>query len=178
MLKKVLILSSSPRQDGNSELLCKEFLRGAKEAGHEAKLVSLREKKMNYCLACDTCRKNGGICVHQDDVPHLLDQLLACDVFVLASPVYYYDFSAQMKTLIDRTYAVTSAIKDKEAYLLMSGASPRREDMRVLEASYHGFLACFKNVTDKGILYGTGAGGKGEINSGSLLAAYQMGKAV
>lgn len=178
MAKKVLILSSSPRKGGNSEQLCSEFIRGAKEAGNEVELVSLRGKKMNFCLGCDVCQKNGGICVHQDDVPAILDQIFACDVLVLATPVYYYDFTAQMKTFIDRTFAKVGVIRDKDDYLLMTGASPRKEDMSVLVSSYHGFIGCFTNVVDKGVVYGTGAMGKGELSKEPLTAAYEMGKSV
>ena len=178
MSKKVLIISSSPRKGGNSEQLCEEFMRGAKETGNEVELVSLRGKRMNFCLGCEACRKNGGTCVHQDDVPEILDQILARDVLVLATPVYYYDFTAQMKTLIDRTFAKVGVIQDKEAYLLMAGASPRKEDMSVLVSSYHGFIGCFKNVVDKGVIYGTGAMGKGELGEDTLAAAYEMGKTI
>lgn len=133
---------------------------------------------MNFCLGCEICQKNGGTCVHQDDVPAILDQILACDVLVLASPVYYYDFTAQMKTLIDRTFTKVGAIQDKDAYLLVTGASPRKEDMSVLVSSYHGFIGCFTNVVDKGVVYGTGAMGKGELSKEPLTAAYEMGKSV
>lgn len=178
MAKKVLIISSSPRKDGNSEQLCMEFMRGAKETGNETERISLRGRKMNFCLGCEVCQKNGVICVHKDDVPEILDRILASDVLVLATPVYYYDFSAQMKTVIDRTFAKVGAIHDKETYLLMTGASPRKEDMGVLVSSYHGFIGCFQNVADKGIIYGTGAMGRGELDKDTLAAAYEMGKAV
>lgn len=178
MSKNVLIISSSPRKDGNSEQLCNEFMRGAKEAGNDVELVSLRGKKMNFCLGCEVCQRNGGICVQKDDVSDLLDKILACDVLVLATPVYYYDFTAQMKTLIDRTFAKFAVIQNKEAYLLMSGASPLKEDMSVLVSSYRSFIGCFKNVVDKGIVYGTGAMNKGELGQESLTAAYEMGKTV
>lgn len=175
MSKNVLIISSSPRKDGNSEQLCAEFMRGAKEAGNDVALISLRGKKMNFCLGCEVCLKNGGTCVHKDDVPVIMEKLLACDVLVLATPVYYYGFTAQMKTLIDRTFAKVGDIQDKEAYLLMTGASPHKEDMNVLVSSYHGFIGCFKNVVNQGIVYGTGAMGKGELDTTALDAAFKLG---
>jgi multimeric flavodoxin WrbA len=176
MGKKILILSSSPRKDGNSEQLCMEFMRGVKETGNEVELISLRGKKMNFCLGCEVCQRNGGICIHKDDVSGILDKILACDVLVLATPVYYYGFAAQMKTLIDRTFAKVGMIQNKDAYLLMTGASPRQGDMNVLVASYRSFIGCFDHVTDKGIVYGTGAMEKGEIGKESLTAAYEMGR--
>ena len=71
MAKKVLILSGSPRKGGNSDLLCDQFLRGAKEAGHQAEKIFLRDKKIDHCVAC---QKNGGRCVHQDDMVEVLDR--------------------------------------------------------------------------------------------------------
>ena len=60
MSKKVLIISSSPRRGGNSDTLCDEFLRGAKEAGHNGEKIFLKDKKINYCEDCGTCYKNNG----------------------------------------------------------------------------------------------------------------------
>ena len=101
-MKKVLIISSSPRKGGNSEQLCAEFMRGAQVAGNEVEVIALRGKKMNFCLGCEVCQKNGGTCVHQDDVPAILDKILACDVLVLATPVYSWYCTPPMKALLDR----------------------------------------------------------------------------
>ena len=59
MSKKVLVLSASPRKGGNSDLLCDQFMLGAKEAGHQAEKIFVRDKKINYCVACDVCKNNG-----------------------------------------------------------------------------------------------------------------------
>ena len=67
MTKKVLIVSASPRKGGNSDLLCDQFLQGAKEAGNEAEKIFLRDKKINYCMGCGACQSNGGKCVQMDD---------------------------------------------------------------------------------------------------------------
>jgi multimeric flavodoxin WrbA len=65
MAKKVLILSASPRKGGNSDLLCDQFLRGAKEAGSQAEKIFLRDKKIGYCTGCGTCQGNGGKCIQK-----------------------------------------------------------------------------------------------------------------
>jgi multimeric flavodoxin WrbA len=106
-MKKVLLLSGSHRKNGNSDLLCDQFMLGAKESGHQAEKIIIRDKKINYCLACDACKRNGGTCVQKDDMNEILDKMMAADVFVLATPVYFYSMSAQMKTMIDRTYSKT-----------------------------------------------------------------------
>ena len=85
MGKKVLILSSSPRRNGNSDLLCDRFAEGAGKAGHQVEKIRLAEKKIGYCTACYACRN--GKCPQQDDAPEILEKMLAADVIVLATPV-------------------------------------------------------------------------------------------
>lgn len=116
MTKNVLVLSASPRKGGNSDLLCDEFVQGAKKAGHDAEKVFLREKKIGYCVACDACRKNGGRCFQKDDMPAILEKMMTADVIVMATPVYFYSMSAQLKTLIDRVYPSYTGVRGKDIY--------------------------------------------------------------
>lgn len=104
MSKKVLVLSASPRRGGNSDILCDQFMRGAEEAGHQAEKIFLRDKEINYCVACDSCLNNDGICASKDDMAEIMDKMIEADVIVMATPVYFYTMDAQMKTVIDRTY--------------------------------------------------------------------------
>lgn len=85
---KVLVINGSPRARGNSDLLCDEFLRGAREAGHQGEKISLREKNIAPCKACYACFKTG-CCVQRDDMEEGLEKVAACDVIVLASPTYF-----------------------------------------------------------------------------------------
>ena len=102
MSKKVLILSASPRKGGNSDVLCDTFLRGATAAGHSVEKISLRDKNIHYCTGCGVCNRTHR-CVQKDDMAEILDKMVAADVIVLATPVYFYTMDGQMKTLIDRT---------------------------------------------------------------------------
>ena len=105
-MKNVLIISSSPRKKGNSQLLCEQFKKGAEEKGHQVKIVRIMEQNIGFCRACDGCMRNGGTCVLQDDMAEILKMFQKADVLVLATPVYFYGISAQMKTVIDRTYPI------------------------------------------------------------------------
>ena len=96
MSKKVLVLSASPRKGGNSDLLCDQFMRGAKEAGNQVEKIFLRDKRINYCIGCGACQGNGGKCVQKDDMAEVLDKMIAADVIVMATPVYFYTMNAQM----------------------------------------------------------------------------------
>lgn len=106
MSKTVLAIVSSPRKNGNTELLVDEFVKGAKEAGHAVEKLCLREKKIAPCLACEACLRNGGACVQKDDMGEILEKFIAADVVVLSSPVYYYSVCAQLKAMIDRTLPI------------------------------------------------------------------------
>ena len=116
MSKKVLILSGSPRKGGNSDLLCDEFMRGAIDAGNEVEKIRIAEKKIGYCSACYYCRTSGGVCAKKDDMTEILQKMIDADVIVLASPVYFYSIDAQLKTVIDRTVARWTEVKNKEFY--------------------------------------------------------------
>ena len=114
-MKNVLILSGSPRRNGNSDLLCDAFFRGAEDAGNQVEKIFIRDKKIGYCNACYGCRKTGK-CVIKDDMAEILEKMHWADVIVMASPVYFYSIDAQMKALIDRTLAQWTKLKNKEFY--------------------------------------------------------------
>ena len=126
MSKKVLILSGSPRKGGNSDILCDEFLRGAQDAGHKAEKIRVAEKKVAPCSGCYYCSTHGGACVHKDDMADILQKMIDADVIVLASPVYFYSISAQLKAVIDRTVARWLEVKDKEFYYITTMADEEK----------------------------------------------------
>lgn len=104
-MKKVLILEGSPRLKGNSCILSDEFARSAEEAGYTVEKIPVARKKVAGCLGCNACYRNDGICVQKDDMAEIREKMLEADVIVLASPIYFYSMTAQMKAVIDRTYA-------------------------------------------------------------------------
>lgn len=179
MSKNILILAASPRANGNSDSLSKQFLQGAKAAGNEVELVFLREKKIAYCIACDGCKRNPGICIHKDDMSAILEKMIQADVIVLATPVYFYTMDAQMKTLIDRTFARYTEICDKEFYFIVTAADPNVEAMERTIEGFRGFTACLDGAKERDVIYGTGAWNKGEIEALPVMqAAYETGKLV
>jgi len=174
-----LILSASPRKQGNSDLLCDRFMEGAREAGHQAEKIFLGDKKINYCLACDGCKRNGGECVQKDDMAEILKKFLAADVIVMATPVYFYTMNAQMKTLIDRTVAKFSEIRNKDMYFIVTAADTNKESLERTIEGFRGFTSCYSGLNEKGIVYGTGAWNIGDIKvSKAMDQAYEMGKSV
>jgi len=178
MSKRVLILSSSPRKGGNSETLCKEFFKGASEANHQVELISLREKKIDYCSGCYACKKSGK-CAKSDDMSDVLDRMIAADVIVMATPVYFYTMCAQMKTVIDRTVARYTKISKKEFYFIATAAVGSKGALERTIEEFRGFMDCLNGAKEKGVIYGTSAWEIGDIlKSRAMQQAYEMGKAV
>ncbi|MGN1234716.1 MAG: flavodoxin family protein [Christensenellaceae bacterium] len=179
MSKKILILSGSPRRGGNSDILCDEFMRGAKESGNEVEKVRVAEKTIGYCRACYYCRNSGGKCVIHDDMAEILQKMIDADVIVLASPVYFYSIDAQLKAVIDRTVARWLEVRDKEFYYIMTAADDRKESMETTLACLRGYADCVEGAKECGVLYGTGVYEKGKIkNTPAMQRAYEMGKSV
>ena len=177
-MKKVLILSGSPRKDGNSDILCNEFARGAAEAGHEVEKIRVAEKKIGYCRACYACRDTG-VCAIKDDVAKIIEKIIDADVLVLASPVYFYSIDAQLKALIDRTVARWTEVRDKEFYYIVTAADEELSSADTTLACFRGYADCVEGAKEMGIIYGMGTYEKGEVKSKAALSeAYEMGKSV
>ncbi|MDV0443534.1 flavodoxin family protein [Methanorbis rubei] len=178
-MKQVLVISATPRKGGNSDVLCDEFVRGAREAGHSAEKIFLCDKKIGFCTACDYCQTNAGECIQDDDMAEILEKLVSSDVIVLASPVYFYTLNAQMKTLIDRVYARFTEVRGKELYFMVTAADTEVANMQRTIECFRGFADCLPESKEMGVIYGTGAWEVGDIKKLPAMGqAYEMGKAV
>lgn len=179
MSKNVLVISSSPRKGGNSDILSDEFVNGAFAGGNTVEKIRTDEKKIGFCKACYYCKKSKGECIIKDDMAEILDKMLKADVIVLASPVYFYSVDAQMKTLIDRTVARWLEFKNKEFYYIMTAAEDSDSVMDCTLECFRGLAACLEGSKEKGVIYGKGVYEKGEINSKKeIKQAFEMGKSV
>ena len=101
----ILVVTGSPRKGGNTEILADAFAQAAKESGHEVAVRKLSRLKVGPCLACEYCFTHGGVCMQDDAMNEILQDVHKADMLVLASPIYWFDISAQMKCFIDRLYA-------------------------------------------------------------------------
>lgn len=179
-MKKVLVLSGSPRKGGNSDILCDEFARGARESGNEVEKIFVAEKKIAPCLGCYYCAKHEGRCVLNDGMAEILQKIIDCDVLVLSSPVYFYSISAQLKAVIDRTVARWTEIANKELYYIATAAEEDEDTLDTTLACFHGFAKCIDGYEEKGTLYGKGVYEKGDVLQRKELMsiAYEMGQSV
>lgn len=159
MSKKVLILSGSPRKNGNSDMLCNEFMRGAEESGNKVEKIRVAEKNIGYCRACYACKESGK-CVIKDDMADILQKMI----------------DAQLKTLIDRTVARWLEVKNKEFYYIMTAADSEAESMETTLACFRGYADCVNGAKEMGVIYGTGVYEKGEVaDTKAMSKAYKMG---
>ena len=176
-MKKVIIISSTPRRDGNSEILAREFARGAIDAGHSVEIVTLRDYHLNYCVACYSCEQTGK-CIIGDGMNEIAESLLKADVLVFATPVYFYSMSGQLKVFIDRLVPVYTKIKS-DVYMI---ATQWDEDATMMDNVFDAIRGCtrdcFEECNEKGVLYGAGLNEIGDAvkNNKYMKQAYEMGK--
>lgn len=152
MGKKVLVIATSLRVHSNSDVLAKECVKGAMEAGHDVEFISLKGKNIQYCLGCLHCL-DCGYCVLKDDVEYILKKVREAEVIVFASPLYYYGMSGQMKTLLDRLnplYGSFYAFKD--IYMIVTAADNSVDAFDKVYTSLEGWVDCFEGVSIKGML--------------------------
>ena len=110
IVKKILILNGSPRKQGKTTSLVNAFIQGAESAGNEVRDRYLTGMDIHGCLACEACSRNGGTCVQKDDMEQIYEDYLWADVIVFASPMYWGYVSGQLKTAVDRLYAIQNRI--------------------------------------------------------------------
>lgn len=133
MSKKVLVITGSPRKNGNSFAMTESFIRAAEAKGHTVTRFDAAMMQVGGCRACETCYKTGKPCSFDDDFNHIAPAVLEADVLVFTMPVYWYSIPAQIKAVIDRLYSLVVGGKDitgKECALI---ACCEEEDPTVLD---------------------------------------------
>ncbi len=176
MAKKVLVVSTSPRKGGNSDLLADAFVKGAQSAGNSAEKVSLIGAKLEFCRGCLACQHTGK-CVIHDDASRIMEKIAGADVVAFATPVYFYEMCGQMKTLLDRSNPIFgSDYKFRDVYLLASSADADSSAMDGAVSGLNSWIACFDKSSLKGVVRGTGATAAGEISKKFIDEAFSLGK--
>ncbi len=178
-MKKIVIISATLRKGGNSQLLAEAFAAGAKEAGNEVEIVSLREKSIAFCRGCFACQKLGK-CVIKDDANEITDKICDADVVVWATPIYYYEMSGQMKTMIDRANSLYSRpYKFRDVYLLSCAADDDPATDAGAAKGVQGWVDCFEKANFAGKLFVGGVNDVGEIAAkDGLIKAFEMGRSI
>lgn len=179
--KNVLVLTGSARAGGNTEILADAFARGASQAGHTVNIFNSGKNPMGSCLHCDGCWSDGEPCVVHDSFVSFWPMLEQADMLVLASPLYWYNFSGHIKCAIDRIYPYSRKnrkrdLKIREAMLLMCGESHFPRSFAGAAESYRQILG-LEGWKDRGRLFVTGVHEYKAMKKDSALAlAEEMGR--
>lgn len=178
-MKKIVVIASSPRKNGNSNALVKEFVRGAQEAGNTVQTVSLGDIQMDFCRGCMTCNQTLK-CVIDDDIKVILETMRTADVIVFATPVYYYSVSGQLKTFFDRTSPLfADKYQFTDVYLLATAAEDEAETVAGTKTAVMGWIDCYPGTRLVKTVFAGGVDAVGEIKGHKALQqAYETGKNV
>jgi multimeric flavodoxin WrbA len=176
-MKKVLVISSSLRRNSNSEQLAVSFADGAKSAGNEVEVISLRDKEIKFCIGCLACQKTQR-CVMHDDADAIREKMLHADVLVFATPIYYYEMSGVLKTMLDRANPLYSSdYRFREIYALATAAENEEHVPEKAFSGIEGWVDCFEKAKLVGTLFCGGVTAPGTINGNhKLKEAYEMGR--
>ncbi|MBR2705613.1 MAG: flavodoxin family protein [Mogibacterium sp.] len=156
---KIAILNGSPRKE-NTAAMADAFAEGAREAGHEVEILQVGKMKINGCLGCEYCHTKGeGKCVQKDDMEKVIPAYLDADMVVFATPIYYFDMTAQLAAAIQRVYCIGKPAKATKAAMLISSGSPGTGEGAI--ATYKNMLA-FMGIEDAGVCALAGEENKSE----------------
>ncbi len=175
-MKNILILSASPRKNGNSDILCRQFIKGAQDAGHKTERISLYDKKIECCRACYACFKTGK-CVIGDDMAKILDKMQKADVIVVATPTYFCTMNGKLKTAIDRFLPKWQELGGHDVYLIITG----HDGKAGLKLAGEELKTIFGGLGNeiKGCIWGERVWQKGEVEgTKAMQEAYQAGSRV
>lgn len=155
---KILVIESSPHQNGSSNLLAEAFMRGAKEAGHTVTIFNAATANIRPCLACNACGMNG-VCIQKDSMEDLKELIRQNEMLVFVTPLYYFGFSAQLKAVIDRFHSFNSELiaTRKKSFLIVTAHNHNPGIMNCIKAHYL-TITDFLGFDNLGWLLATGCG--------------------
>ncbi len=182
MGKKIVILNGSPRRKGNTSALVEAFTRGAEQAGHTVEAFFLGEMDIHGCKGCFGGHSSRECpCVQRDDMAKIYPAVRACDVVVLASPLYYWNLSGQLRTAVDRLFALEEGDSNllrgngRACALLMAAEGSDFSDV----LTYYNHLAEHLRWENLGAVLAGGNGDIGDIaGKPALQEAYELGKGI
>ncbi len=177
-MSKVLVITTSLRAKSNSDRLAEELIRGAKAAGHEVEQISLKDKRLGFCKGCLACQTTQR-CVIRDDAVEIAERVKNADTVVFATPIYYYEMSGQMKTLLDRLNPLfPSDYRFRNIYMLSVAAEDEAFVPEKAVSGLQGWVDCFEKAELADTLFCGGINDADEAaqHQAKLEAAYEFGR--
>ena len=177
-MSNIVVISTSLRAKSNSDILTERLISGALDAGHNVEHISLKGKELKFCIGCLVCQKTKK-CVLNDDAVLIAEKVRNADTLVFATPIYYYEMSGQMKTLLDRMNPLyPSDYRFRKVYMLMTAAEDEDFVPEKAVNGLQGWIDCFEKAELGGYLFcgGIDAPGEAAEKYEALEKAYQFGK--
>jgi len=177
-MNKVLVITTSLRARSNSDRLAEELIRGAAAAGHQVEQISLKDKTIGFCRGCFACQTTQR-CVIRDDAVEIAEKVKDADTLVFVTPIYYYEMSGQMKTLLDRLNPLfPSDYRFRNIYMLSVAAEDEAYVPEKAVSGLQGWVDCFEKAELVDTLFCGGMTDAGEANQhqAKLEAAYEFGR--
>lgn len=176
-MSKIAVLIGSPRKGGNTEILANAFINGATE-NHEIEVISAADVKVKGCTGCNFCYTDESHrCAQKDEMQTIYEKLTPAEVIVIATPVYFYGVSSQLKSIIDRLHnPIRNNFKVKKLVLLSVAADTIPTVFDSVKTMYNSVLKYF-SLEDGGVITVLGVEKKGDINGNiALKKAFELGK--
>lgn len=176
-VSNIAVLIGSPRKGGNTEILANSFIEGAAKSNKIA-VISVTDRKVNGCTGCNYCYKDQSHrCIQKDDMQKIYDELACADIIVIATPVFFYGVSSQLKCLIDRLHnPVRNGFKVKKLALLAVAADTTPTVFDSISAMYASVLKYF-SLENGGIITVPGVEKRGDIlGNAALKEAFKLGE--
>ena len=176
----VLVITSSLRGNSNSDIFANKVVEGIKDTGNNVEIVSLKGKTIKYCIGCLSCQRTGE-CVLKDDAKKILEKMQKADSIVFVTPIYFYEMSGQLKTLLDRTNPIYgSEYNFRNVYLVMTAADTADFTPERAINGLGGWIDCYEKATlvDTLFLGDNNDPGDANKNEEQLLKAYNFGKKI
>ena len=178
-MSNIIVLNGSVRKEGNTDLLVHAFADGAGEK-NTVEIISVADYKVHPCIGCNSCfEREGHTCFQQDDMQVIYEKLKQADSLVIASPVYFYGVSAQLKAIIDRLHTpMRNDFRLKKLALILVGAATLPELFDPIKLQYQMVLNYF-HLEDAGMVLVRGAKEKGDVKeTEGLEEAYELGESM
>lgn len=176
---KILVVKSSPHKNGSSNFLADQFIKGAKEKGHDIVVFDAGHSKINPYVDENTCKEDG-LTVPHDDIDAFQETLLRSDMIVFVTPLYYFDMSAQLKMVIDRCFNLNAKIAEKNLKASLITVSLKDDDWTFDCIKKHYLTICRHiNLENKGMILGTACSSlHATMSSVYPQNAYELGKSL